>query len=133
VPTAPAPTNTLAPTQPPPSPTTEVVPGDVQITYIYYDGQEPQVEGDEYAVIQNIGGQAVNLQGWRLNAGADGQDFNFPGYTLEPGASCRVYTNRNFPEYCGFSFNKGQALWNNGGDCGYLFDNTSAQVSSYCY
>jgi hypothetical protein len=110
-----------------------VTAGDVQITYIFYDGVEPTSEGDEYAVIQNIGGQAVNLQGWRLNAGADGQDFNFPAHTLEPGQSCRVYTNRNFPEYCNFSFGSGSALWRNTGDCGYLFDNTGAEVSSYCY
>ena len=110
-----------------------VSPGDVQITYIYYDGQEPTSDGDEYAQTQNIGGQPVNLQGWRLNAGDDGQDFYFPGFTMAPGQVCRVYTNRIVPEYCSFSFGRGSAVWANDGDCGYLFDNTGTQVSSYCY
>ena len=110
-----------------------VSPGDVQITNIYYDGQEPTSEGDEYAQIQNVGGQPVNLQGWRLNAGDEGQDFHFPDFIMEPGKICRVYTNRVVPEFCGFSFERGSAVWNNSGDCGYLFDNTGTLVSTRCY
>ena len=130
-PTAPpAPT----PTQPPPPTEAPVAaPGNVQISFIFYDGIVSRVESDEYAVITNNGGSPVNLSGWRLNAGAPGQDFSFPGFDLQPGQSCRVYTNENHPESCGFSFNNGQAIWNNDGDCGYLFDNNNQQVSQYCY
>ena len=119
----------------PPAPTEEPAssPGQVVISFIYYDGQVPQVESDEYAVITNQGGSPVNLAGWRLNAGNPGQDFIFPDYSLQPGANCRVYTNEYHPDYCGFSFSSGQALWRNSGDCGYLFDASGAQVAEYCY
>ncbi|MCP4537738.1 MAG: hypothetical protein GY832_11375 [Chloroflexi bacterium] len=121
------PTAVPQPTQPP------VTPGDVRINYIYYDGQVARVESDEYAVIRNVGGSPVNLAGWRLNAGNPGQDFGFPGFELQPGQECRVYTNENHPESCGFSFGSGQALWNNSGDCGYLYDANGVEVSTYCY
>ena len=129
------PTATPAPPTATPLPPTEppAAPGDVQITYIYYDGQVKRVESDEYAVIKNVGGSPVNLGGWRLNAGSPGQDFGFPNFELQPGQECRVYTNQDHPEWCGFNFHSGQAIWNNKGDCGYLYDASGAEVSSYCY
>jgi hypothetical protein len=105
----------------------------VRITYIRYDGDVPRVESDEYAVIENLGGSPVNLKGWRLNAGDPGQDFTFPDFELQPGRQCRVYTNEYHPEYCGFSFGSGKAIWNNEGDCGHLYDANGAEVSTYCY
>jgi hypothetical protein len=106
----------------------------VVIASIFYDGNVPQVESDEYAVIQNLGGSPVNLGGWRLNAGNPGQDFGFPGIELGPGESCRVYTNEVHPDSCGGgTFGSGQAIWNNGGDCGHLFNAEGVEVSTYCY
>ena len=125
---------------PPPTPTatplptsTPVPPANVQITYIFYDGVVPIVESDEYAEITNQGASAVNLQGWRLNAGGPGQDFYFPRFMLNPGQSCRIYTNEFHPEHCGFNFERGSALWKNSGDCGYLYDDIGALMSEYCY
>ncbi len=112
---------------------TGVPPANVQITSVRFDGAVVQVESDEYVVITNRGGTAVNLAGWRLNAGDAGQDFVFPSFDLQPGQSCRVYTNEVHPEACGFSFGSGQAIWNNGGDCGYLYDAAGNEVSKYCY
>jgi len=103
------------------------------ISFIFYDGVVKRVESDEYAEIANQGGSSVNLGGWRLNAGAPGQDFVFPGIELQPGQVCRVYTNEGHPESCGLSFGNEQALWNNKGDCGYLYDAGGAEVSRYCY
>jgi micrococcal nuclease len=107
--------------------------GNVVISYIFYDGVVRQVESDEYAQITNNGSAPVNLKGWRLNAGDPGQDFWFPDFAIGPGQSCRVYTNEYHPENCGFSFGSGRAIWNNKGDCGYLYDATGAMVSEYCY
>jgi len=107
--------------------------GSVVISYILYDGYVSRVESDEYAVIKNTGSTEVNLGGWRLNAGDPGQDFHFPNYVLAPGAECRVYTNENHPESCGFSFRSGKAIWNNKGDCGYLYNSSGTEVSQYCY
>ena len=118
----------------PPSPThTPASVPNIQITFILFDGTVPGVEGDEFVQITNQGSTAVNLQEWRLNAGDPGQDFYFPNFLLDPGLSCRIYTNENHPEYCGFSFGRGQEIWNNSEDCGYLYDEEGAQVSKYCY
>jgi endonuclease YncB( thermonuclease family) len=122
----------LIPTPLSPTHTPASVPN-IQITFILFDGAVPQVESDEFAQITNQGSLAVNLQGWRLNAGAPEQDFYFPNFQLDPGLSCRIYTNENHPEYCGFSFGRAEAIWRNTGDCGYLYDDEGAQVSKFCY
>ena len=106
---------------------------DIRISDIFYDGAVPQVESDEYAVISNLGTQAVNLDGWRLNAGNPGQDFYFPDFILEPGESCRVYTDEIHDDGCGFSFHSDQAIWRNSGDCGYLRNASQILVDEYCY
>ncbi len=108
-------------------------PGDVIISSIRYNGDVPQVESDEYAVITNRGGAAVNIGNWRLNAGEPDQNFTFPNFDLQPGQSCRVYTNEFHPESCGFSFGRGDAIWRNSGDCGTLHDATGAEVSRFCW
>lgn len=105
----------------------------VIIQDINYDGKVPMVESDEYAEITNLGSDPVDLDGWRLNAGFPGQDFIFPSYILNPGDTCRVYTDEHHPESCGFSFNNDQAIWNNKGDCGYLFNAIGEQVFMLCY
>ena len=91
------------------------------------------VERDEYATIANAGTAPVNIGSWRLNAGSPGQDFVFPGFDLQPGQTCRVYTNESHPEHCRFSFGSGPPIWNNKGDCGYLCEADGAEVSRYCY
>lgn len=105
----------------------------VQITHIFFDGLVPQSESDEFAEVTNLGSGAVNLEGWRLNAGSPGQDFNFPNFVIDPGQTCRVYTNEIHPETCGFSFESGVALWRNSGDCGYLYYQAGDLGSSFCY
>ena len=120
----------------PPRPLPTLTPplqGSVIIHYVNYDGAVPRVESDEYAEISNQGASAVNLRGWRLNAGDRGQDFSFPDFLFQPGQACRVYTNQIHAESCGFSFRSGRAIWNNDGDCGYLYDAGGRLVSEYCY
>jgi hypothetical protein len=68
-----------------------------------------------------------------LNADDTGQDFFFSDFVLQPGQSCRIYTNEHHPESGGFSFGSGKALWANSGECGHLFDASGAEVSTYCY
>lgn len=74
----------------------------------------PNSESDEYVEIRNSGGVAANLSGWMLTDIADGTPtYIFPAFTLEPGASIRVYTNEIHPESGGFSFGRGASIWNN--------------------
>lgn len=106
---------------------------DVIIRRIHFDGDVPQVESDEYAEILNQGASPLNLSGWRLNAGNPGQDFVFPDFVLQPGQSCRVYTNEIHPETGGLSFHSPKPIWNNKGDCGYLYNAEGEIICQKCY
>jgi hypothetical protein len=134
-----APTATTRPAQGP-TPTTQVQPptpapppssGNIIISTIFYNGLENPSEGDEYITIKNTGATGVDIQGYRINAGSPGQDFTFPSFVLNSGAEVRVYTNHDAPG--SFSFHSSKPLWNNSGDCGYLYDPHGTQVSKFCY
>ena len=108
---------------------------DVQITCIFYDGLVPRVESDEYVEITNLGDQAQDLAGWVLKDISEGYpSFTFPSYTLAPGKSIRVYTNEYHPEWGGFSFEYGQAIWNNSEpDVAVLYNNQGNEISRESY
>ncbi len=112
----------------PPSP-------DVQITHIFYDGLVPRAESDEYVEITNLGDQSQDLAGWELMDISEGYpSFTFPSYILAPGESIRVYTNESHPEWGGFTFEYGRAVWNNSEpDVAVLYDNQSKEVSRKSY
>lgn len=124
---------TITPT-PPPTPT-PVAGSDVQITYIFYDGLVPRVESDEYVEITNLGTEPQDLAGWVLKDIDEGYpSFTFPSYILAPEESIRVYTNETHPEYGGFSFNFGKAVWNNKDpDIAALYDAQGQEVSRKSY
>ncbi len=112
----------------PPSP-------DVQITHIFYDGLVPRAESDEYVEISNLGDQPQDLAGWVLKDISEGYpSFTFPSYILAPGKSIRVYTNEYHPEWGGFSFEYGRAIWNNTEpDIAVLYNNQGKEVSRKSY
>lgn len=136
------PTATLEPTYTPiptPTPTNTPAPpvssGDVRIIDIFYDGVVSSQEPDEYVEIRNFDTSPVQLEGWTLrdSNGASPKTFTFPEFVLEPGQTCRVYTNEIHPIWCGFSFNNSAAIWNNGGDCGTLRNQAGMEIHTYCY
>jgi len=122
-----------APLTLPPPPPTEVQ--NIQITYIFYDGQVPRVESDEYVEITNLGEQPQDLAGWVLQDISDGYpSFIFSTYILEPGESVRVYTNEYHPEWGGFSFESSRAIWNNSEpDIAALYNGQGKEVSRKSY
>lgn len=103
----------------------------VVITTIFFDGAGSQ-EPDEYVEIQNQGTQPVHLAGWTLRDMA-AHVFTFPDFVMQGGQICRVYTNENHPEWCGFNYASGSPVWNNGGDCAEIRNNWGEVVGSYCY
>jgi endonuclease YncB( thermonuclease family) len=109
--------------------------GDIQITNIFYDGQVPRVESDEYVEISNLGDQLQDLSGWVLKDISDGYpSFIFSSYVLAPGKSIRVYTNEYHSEWGGFSFESSQPVWNNSEpDIAALFDSQGREVSQRSY
>jgi len=132
VPVPATPTDVPVPTEVSPT-VSPPLPAQVVFAYIYFDGQAGRNEPDEYAEIVNQGGAAINLAGWRLNADDNGQDFWFPAFNMQPGQHCRIYTNENHQDSCGFSFWSGKSLWANGGECGHLYNAEGVEVSTYCY
>jgi len=107
----------------------------IQITRIFYDGLVPRVESDEYVEITNLGDQPQDLAGWVLKDISEGYPlFTFPPYILAPGKSIRVYTNEYHPEWGGFSFEYGRAIWSNTEpDVAVLYDNRDKEVSRKSY
>ena len=64
--------------------------------------------------ITNLGSEPQDLSGWVLKDIDEGYpSFTFPSYVLALGASIRVYTNEIHPEWGGFRFGYGKAVWNN--------------------
>jgi hypothetical protein len=103
----------------------------VQLGEIFFDGDVPQVESDEYVEIVNEGA-TVDLNGWQLRDD-DGSLFVFPPYVLETGKRCRVYTNELHADHCGFSFGARQPVWTNSGDVAILLDATGAEIDRECW
>ena len=107
----------------------------VQITYIFYDGLVYRTESDEYVEITNLGSEPQDLAGWVLKDISEGYpSITFPSYVLAPGQSIRVYTNEIHPEYGGFSFGFGKAVWNNSDpDTAALYNAHGQEVSRRSY
>jgi competence protein ComEC len=133
-------TQTIQPPQPTATATSTPTPtptegtgttGDIDIINIFYDGAGSQ-EPDEYVEIKNVDTKAIQLSGWTLRDIAD-HVYTFPNYVMQPGQVCRVYTNENHPEWCGFNYGSGSAIWNNSGDCAYLRDSQFTLIDEYCY
>jgi hypothetical protein len=97
------------------------------------EDSDPYFEGVTNKGSELVEGKAIALVGWMPNARDSGRNFDFPSYMLNPGQSCRLHTTENHPDTCGFSFGGGQAIWNNKGDCGYLYNSSNKVVFEYCY
>jgi len=108
---------------------------DVQITRIFYDGVVSRVESDEYVEITNLGTESQDLAGWVLKDISEGYpSLVFPSYVLESGDSIRVYTNEYHPEWGGFSFGSGKAVWNNTEpDTAVLYNAQGQEISRKSY
>ena len=111
------------------------MPPDVRIACIFFDGEVPRSESDEYVAIMNDGGRGQDLTGWRLVDIADGRpQFTFPTRTLEPGETIRVYTNQTHSDSGGFSFGSNGAIWSNSDpDEAGLYDASGLLVSTKSY
>jgi competence protein ComEC len=126
----PTPTNTAIPTPtntPSPGPT-----GNVVITTVFYDGVQGSKEPDEFVEIRNDDTHSIQVSGWTLRDEGN-HVFTFPEHVMQPGQVCRIYTNEYHPEWCGFNYGSGSAIWNNSGDCAYLRNSTGTPIDTYCY
>jgi competence protein ComEC len=106
-------------------------PGNIVITTVFYDGSMPN-DADEYVEIRNNDSRSIQLEGWTLRD-AVSHVFTFPNFLMAPAQICRVYTNENHPETCGFNYGSGTGIWNNDHDHAYLRDGSSTLVDEYIY
>ena len=92
-------------------------------------------ESDEYVRIVNAGETSVDLSNWSLKDVADGSPtFTFPGYTIAPNETIRVYTNEMHSESGGFSFGLGSSIWaNSSPDTAALFNAQGQEISRKSY
>jgi phosphatidylserine/phosphatidylglycerophosphate/cardiolipin synthase-like enzyme len=130
----PMPTNTPTPTDTP-MPTDTPTPGstgNIVITDIFYDGEKGRSEPDEYVEIRNDDTASIQMDGWTLRDESN-HVFTFPAHMMQSGQTCRIYTNEDHPEWCGFSYGSGSAIWNNSGDCAELRDSEGTTIDTYCY
>ncbi len=104
----------------------------VVLTEVSFNGVGPTEPG-EYVEFQNQGSLPQNMAGWRITSVRGAQTYFFNTLTMQPGQICRLYTNEVHPEWCGLSWAKPTAQWNNTGDRANLVDTTGKVVSSIGY
>ena len=105
--------------------------GHVTISDIHFEGTGSN-EPDEYVEIKNRDSFPIQLQNWTLSNDAD-HIFTFPSFVIQPDQICRVYTNENHPEWCGFNYGSESEIWNNSGGTAILTDPNGSEVSIVKY
>lgn len=124
----PTPSATPTPVGPTPTPSSSAI----QITYIEYDPEGDDSQG-EYVLIYNLSHSPMDLDNWTLQDSDSGLTYLFPDAKLTPGAYLRVWnqsgTDKNTEYYWGADIE----IWNNDGECGTLQDVDGNIVHVYCY
>lgn len=102
----------------------------IVINDVNFDGSRNNGQNEEYIEILNKGPLLLDLTGWKINAGNEGQDMTFgKGTVIQPNAVLRVYTDKAGE----LSFNSKQSVWNNKGDKAFLYDAEGTLISSWSY
>jgi hypothetical protein len=120
---------TALPTQPPTAPPTQSPPV-VEILHIEYDPQQPEEEEDwqhEFVSLRNTTMENQDLSFWTLED-SDGRVFNFPEFTLAPGASVKVWTKEGTASATDLYWNCRGAIWDNNGPDTAILKNHRGEV-----
>jgi len=92
----------------------------------------PPVALDEYVLIRNVGGDALDMDGWKLSDLAN-NTYTFPAFTLAEGAEVKVWVKTGTNDATNLYWNRAAAVWNNSGDTATLRDAQGTVVSTYTY
>jgi hypothetical protein len=105
------------------------------ITGIHADaaGDDRRNRNGEYALVRNTGAAAINLAGWKLDAGDRSQRFSLASYPLKKGATVRIHTGRGTTKAGHLYLGSSRPIWNNDGDTATLIDPHNIAVSRYRY
>lgn len=132
----PTPSNTPLPsvtpqlTNTPNAQRTTATPGDasdpiVEITSLQCEGR------DEFIRIRNNLGNDLSMSGWSILSVEGPQTFQFPAYTLNPGASVTIHSGPDAPASGGDSLRWTTGfIWNNAGDEAQLMNPQGGVVDS---
>ncbi len=110
-----------------------LAPRQISISRVQYEcncNDIANADSEEYIDIINSGPMIVDLSGWRLKGGINGQDVRFPDDTLiKPDTRIRIHTHKKGA----FSFNSRRAVWDHQGDQALLFNRQGMVISSWLY
>jgi phosphatidylserine/phosphatidylglycerophosphate/cardiolipin synthase-like enzyme len=106
-------------------------PADVRILLVVFNPEGDDTTG-EYVLIQNLGGEAQQLSGWKLADDA-GSTYTFPNLVLAPGATVKVWTRTGNDRGGELFWGRSSGVWNNGGDTALLMDESDAPMDLCSY
>lgn len=84
---------------------------------------------DEWVKISNTGSSPVSLTGWKIKDEGSKHTYTFPSYTLTPGATVTLYTEKGTNTATELYWQLGSPIWNNDGDIAHLYDDNGKLVS----
>ncbi|GGL45206.1 hypothetical protein GCM10009037_30790 [Halarchaeum grantii] len=128
-----APTTTTSPTS-----TTTVADGGVDPTalnVVDIQAEPPanQSSTDEYVVFKNTGNATLDLSGWTVSDSAD-HTYTIPdGVTLDAGETLTLHTGSGTNTDTDLYWNRGSAIWNNGGDTIIVTTDTGTEAVRTTY
>ncbi len=96
-------------------------------------GNDNDNKNEEYVCLVNQSMELVDMTGWIVRD-EYGWTYSVPEFALEPGSAVKVRSG------CGDNSQKDlywckdeTAVWNNDGDCAYLFGKAGEPIAQYCY
>jgi len=84
---------------------------------------------DEWVKISNTGSSPVSLTGWKIKDKGSKHTYTFPSYTLTPGATVTLYTEKGTNTATELYWQLGSPIWNNDGDIAHLYDDSGKLIS----
>lgn len=86
----------------------------------------------EFVILCNRSGSTVDLGGWRLTDEGANHTYRFPSLVVAAGGRVTLYSGAGTNSATALYWHADGAVWNNGGDCAYLYDPAGSLVSSAC-
>lgn len=81
---------------------------------------------DEYVTFENTGSGTLDLSGWTVEDAADHTYVVPSGVTLESGATITLYTGSGTDTETALYWDSGSAIWHNGGDTIFVYDDSGS-------
>ncbi|SIR52124.1 Endonuclease YncB, thermonuclease family [Haladaptatus litoreus] len=110
--------------------------GELVVAEIHEDaeGDDTNNLNDEYVVFENTGSGDLDLTGWYVQDEVE-KTYSFPsGFTLGAGEQVTLHTGTGTDTQTDLYWgNTGSAVWNNGGDTVYVYDDSDSQYLSESY